>query len=170
MGKGEFSSGDWCRFCKARNQCRARAEKNLEIAKMEFKMPDLLTDEEIVKVLKIADELSKWASDVYTYAKDQAFVHGKKWPGFKLVEGRSNRKYVSEEEVADAAIAAGYEDIYKQSLITITAMEKLMGKKTFHKILSHLIYKPKGKITLVLETDKREAINNTTAAAEFQED
>lgn len=170
MGAGDFKSGNWCRFCKARNQCRARAEQFLELAKMEFKAPALLSEEEIAEVLKVSDELSKWASDVYAYAQEQAIIHGKEWSGFKLVEGRSNRKYSSEEEVAEAAIAAGYKDIYKSSLVTITEMERLMGKKEFNKILGHLVYKPQGKITLVPESDKREAINNTTAAAEFQED
>ncbi len=170
MGAGEFKSGNWCRFCKARNKCRARAEQFLELAKLEFKAPALLSEEEIAEVLKVSDELSKWASDVYAYAQEQAIVHGKEWSGFKLVEGRSNRKYSSEEEVAEAAMAAGYKDIYKSSLVTITEMERLMGKKEFNKILGHLVYKPQGKITLVPESDKREAINNTTAAAEFQED
>ena len=170
MGAGDFKSGNWCRFCKARNQCRARAEQFLELAKLEFKAPALLSEEEIAEVLKVSDELSKWASDVYAYAQEQAIVHGKEWSGFKLVEGRSNRKYSSEEEVAEAAMAAGYKDIYKSSLVTITEMERLMGKKEFNKILGHLVYKPQGKITLVPESDKREAINNTTAAAEFQED
>ncbi|EQC0812003.1 DUF2800 domain-containing protein [Listeria innocua] len=170
MGAGEFKSGNWCRFCKARNQCRARAEQFLELAKMEFKASALLSEEELAEVLKVSDELSKWASDVYAYAQEQAIVHGKEWSGFKLVEGRSNRKYSSEEEVAEAAMAAGYKDIYKSSLVTITEMERLMGKKEFNTILGHLVYKPQGKITLVPESDKREAINNTTAAAEFQED
>lgn len=170
MGAGEFNAGNWCRFCKARNQCRVRAEQFLEMAKMEFREPALLSEDEMAEVLKISDELSKWASDVYAYAQDQAIVNNKKWSGFKLVQGRSNRKYSSEEEVAEAAMAAGYKDIYKSSLVTITEMERLMGKKEFNKIIGHLVFKPQGKITLVPESDKREAINNTTAAAEFQED
>lgn len=170
MGAGEFNAGNWCRFCKVRNQCRVRAEQFLELAKMEFREPALLSDDEIAEVLKISDELSKWASDVYTYAQNKAIVRNKKWSGFKLVQGRSNRKYSSEEEVAEAAVAAGYKDIYKSTLVTITEMERLMGKKEFNKIIGHLVFKPQGKITLVPESDKREAINNTTATAEFQED
>lgn len=169
MGAGEFNAGSWCRFCKARNQCRARAEEFLALAKMEFRQPALLSDDEITEVLKIADELAKWASDVYAFAQDQAIVHGKEWNGFKLVEGRSNRKYTSENEVAEAATTAGYTDIYKRSLVTITEMERLMGKQEFTRILGHLVYKPQGKVTLVPNSDKREAINKTTAAAEFQE-
>ncbi|WP_040210788.1 DUF2800 domain-containing protein [Clostridium polynesiense] len=169
MGTGEFKSGKWCRFCKARNQCRARAEEFLSLAKMEFREPALLSDEEIIEVLKVSDELSKWASEIYSFAQDQAIVHGRVWNGFKLVEGRSNRKYTNEDEVVEAANAAGYTDIYKQTLVTITEMERLMGKKEFAKVLGHLVYKPQGKISLVPESDKREAIKKNTAVAEFQE-
>lgn len=170
MGSGEFKSGTWCRFCKARNQCRIRAEEFLNIAKMEFRKPALLSDAEISEVLRVADELSKWASDVYAFAQEQAIVKGKQWNGFKLVEGRSNRKYTNEEEVAQAAIDAGYKDIYKRSLISITEMERLMGKKEFAEIMGNLVYKPEGKVTLVPDADKRKAINKSTAIAEFQEE
>lgn len=169
-GAGEFQAGSWCRFCKARNQCRARAEEFLRLAKMEFRQPALLSDDEIAEVLKISDELAKWAADIYTFAQDQAIIHGKQWKGYKLVEGRSNRKYSSDDEVAEAAKAAGYTDIYKQSLIGVTEMERLMGKKEFARILGKLVYKPQGKVTLVSDTDKREAINTSTAAADFQEE
>ena len=169
IGAGDFNAGSWCRFCKARNQCRARAEEFLKMAQMEFKEPALLTDDEIAEVLAKSDELSKWAADVYAYAQDQAIVHGKEWPGYKLVEGRANRKYTSEEEVEAAAKAAGYTDIYKQSLIGITEMERLMGKKQFSDILGKLVYKPQGKITLVPDSDKRKPITKETAEAEFTE-
>lgn len=169
-GEGDLSAGSWCRFCKARFTCRQRAEENLKLAQMEFKAPALLTDDEIAEVLRTADELAKWASDVYAYAQDQAIVHHKVWKGFKLVMGKSNRKYTSEEEVAAAASAAGYTDIYKKSLIGITEMERLMGKKEFARILGALVYKPEGKVTLVPESDKREAIQSSTAEADFKED
>ena len=169
-GAGEFHAGSWCRFCKARNQCRARAEEFLKLARMEFRQPALLTDAEIAEVLKVSDELAKWSADVYAYAQDQAIVHGKQWTGYKLVEGRSNRKYSSDAEVEQAAKAAGYTDIYKQSLIGVTEMERLMGKKEFARVLGQYVYKPQGKITLVPDSDKREAITQSTAAADFQEE
>ena len=169
-GAGEFQAGSWCRFCKARNQCRARAEEFLRLAKMEFQQPALLSDDEIAEIIKISDELAKWASDVYAYAQDQAVTHGKQWKGYKLVEGRSNRKYSSDEEVEKAAQEAGYTDIYKKTLIGVTEMERLMGKKEFARILGKLVYKPQGKVTLVPDSDKREAINKSTAAADFQEE
>jgi len=169
-GEGEFRSGPWCRFCKAKNTCRARAEEYLKLAQMEFRALALLTDEEIAEVLKVADELAKWSADVYAYAQDEAVTNGKKWDGFKLVEGRSNRKYTDEEEVAEAAVAAGYTDIYKKSLVGITEMEKLMGKKKFAEVLGKLVYKPQGKITLVPESDKRQEVMAATAEADFKEE
>ena len=168
IGAGDFAAGTWCRFCRARNQCRARAEHFLEMARMEFRQPALLSDEEISEVMSKADELSKWASDVYAFAQEQAICNGKHWPGYKVVEARSVRKYTSDEEVIEAARKAGYKDIFKHSLISITEMERLMGKENFNTILGHLVYKPKGKLTLVPESDKRQAINNT-AQADFME-
>ena len=171
IGAGEFAAGTWCRFCKAQHRCRARAESFLALAKMEFSKPALLSDEEIAEVLSKADELSKWAADIYAFAQDAAIIHGKQWPGYKVVEGRANRKYTSDDEVAQAAMAAGYKDIYKHTLVGITEMERLMGKETFNTILGAMVYKPQGKLTLVPESDKREPITNTTAQAEFaQED
>ena len=169
-GEGEFKAGDHCRFCKARFQCRARAEEFLKLAQMEFKEPNLLTDEEMAEVLSKADDLKKWAEEVYAYAQNEAVVHHKEWPGFKLVMGRSNRKYTDEEEVAEAAKKAGYTDIFKSSLIGITEMERLMGKKKFKEILGAYVYKPDGKVTLVPDSDKREAVNVSTAEADFKQE
>ena len=169
IGAGEFAAGTWCRFCKARNQCRARAEHFLEMAKLDFRQPALLTDEEVSEVIARADELSKWAADVYAYAQDQAITHGKHWPGYKVVEGRSARRYTSEEDVAQAATAAGYTDIYKKSLLGITEMERLMGREQFNAILGRLVYKPQGKLTLVSDSDRREAVSFDTAQDDFKE-
>jgi len=169
IGAGEFEAGTWCRFCRARNQCRARAEHFLEMAKMEFRQPALLSDEEISEIISKADELSRWANDIYAFAQDQAINHDKHWPGYKVVEGRSIRKFTSDEEVIEAAKEAGYKDIFKHSLISLTEMERLMGKENFNSILGRLVYKPKGKLTLVPESDKREAISTSTAQADFEE-
>jgi len=169
-GEGEYKAGDHCRFCKARFTCRARAEEYLKLAQMEFAEPALLSDEEIAEVLLKADALKKWAEEIYAYAQNEAVVNHRQWPGFKLVLGRSNRKYTDEGEVAEAAKKAGYTDIFKTSLIGITEMEKLMGKKVFNEILGNLVYKPDGKVTLVPESDKREAVKTATAEADFMED
>lgn len=169
-GEGEYKAGNHCRFCKARFTCRARSEEYLKLAQMEFSEPALLSDEEIAEVLLKADALKKWAEEVYAYAQNEAIVNHRYWPGFKLVLGKSNRKYTDEEEVAAAAKKAGYTDIFKSTLIGITEMEKLMGKKKFQEVLGSLVYKPDGKVTLVPESDKREAINTATAEADFKED
>lgn len=168
-GEGEFCTGSWCTFCKASVKCRARAEEKLSLAKYEFQKPPLLTDDEIEDILTKLEDLTKWANEITAYAQDAALNHGKEWHGFKVVEGRSNRKYVDENAVADAAKQAGYTDIYKQSLITITEMERLMGKKTFAEILGELVYKPPGKPTLVPVSDKRQAITKSNVKNEFNE-
>lgn len=169
-GEGEFVSGSWCRFCKARNTCRARAESFLELARMEFQPPALLSDEEVAEVMEKADELSKWASDVMAYAQAEAIENGKHWDGYKLVEGRSVRKFSDEAKVEAAAKEAGYTDIYNKSLITLTAFEKLMGKKTFADVLGQYVTKPAGKLTLVPVSDKRPEVSVNTVNDEFQED
>lgn len=169
-GEGEYHPGEWCQFCKAAVRCRARAEEKIRLAEQEFKMPPLLTDAEIEEVLIILPDLTKWADGILAYATDAAVNHGKEWNGFKIVEGRSVRKYKDEELVAQAAKDHGYTDIYRQSLITMTAMQKLMGKKQFEQILGDLIVKPQGKPTLVPVTDKRPAMNVTNANNEFKQE
>lgn len=169
-GEGEFISGSWCRFCKARNTCRARAESFLELAKMEFQPPALLSDEEIAEVMEKADELSKWASDVFAYAQAEAIENGKHFPGYKIVEGRSTRRFTDEKKVEAAAKNAGYTDIYNKSLITLTAFEKLMGKETFKEVLGGFVTKPAGKLTLVPVGDKRPEVTVNTVNDEFMEE
>ena len=167
----EVHCGDWCQFCPAKAICRERAEANLELARHDFKKPALLTDEEIGEILRQAEEVQKWVADVSAYALEQALA-GKQYDGWKLVEGRSIRKYVDEIKVADTLRAAGYDDamLYERKLNGITNMEKLVGKKKLTELLGNLLVKPAGKPVLVPESDKREAINTTEAAkADFTE-
>lgn len=169
QGEGEYMPGPWCTFCRASTRCRARADENLKLAQMEFKMPPLLTDSEIEEVLTILPDLTKWANEITAYATDAAVNHGKEWHGFKVVEGRSVRKYKDENAVAEKAVISGYKDIYRKSLIPMTEMQKLMGKTKFEEILGNLIYKPPGKPTLVPNSDKRPAMNVADAKNEFNE-
>ena len=168
-GEGEYLPGEWCTFCRAAVKCRARAEEKLKLAQSEFKLPPLLTDSEIEEILSKLSDLTKWANEIIAYATDAAVNHGKEWHGFKIVEGRSVRKYKDEDAVAEVAKANGYKDIFRQSLITLTEMERLMGKSKFEKILGDLIYKPPGKPTLVPLSDKRPAMNVSNAKNEFNE-
>ena len=165
-GDGEFKCGDYCRFCKARNDCRARADANLELARYEFKLPPLLTDEDIEDILSKVDELVSWASDIKEYALQQA-ISGKEWSGWKLVEGRSNRRYTNETAVAGAVTDAGF-DPYERKVLGVTAMQKLLGKSRFDELLGLYIEKPQGKPTLAPESDKRPAMN--TAKNDFMEE
>jgi len=168
-GEGEYIPGEWCTFCRAAVRCRARAEEKLRLAQTEFKMPPLLTDNEIEEILFILPDLTKWANEITAYATDAAVNHGKEWNGFKVVEGRSVRKYKDENAIAEKAVASGFKDIYRKSLIPMTEMQKLMGKTKFEEILGDLNYKPPGKLTLVPNSDKRPAMNVADAKNEFNE-
>ena len=165
-GEGEYHCGEWCQFCKAKADCRERAKANMELAKYEFKQPPLLTDEEVEDILSRIDELIAWASDIRDYAL-QAAISGKHWTGYKLVEGRSNRKYTDERAVVAAVRAAGY-DPYEHKVLSVTAMTTMLGKKQFNDILGGLVTKPQGKPTLVPDSDKRPAM--TSIISEFMED
>lgn len=167
-GKGDYLPGPWCTFCRAAIKCRARAEEKLQLAQYEFAKPPLLTDAQIEEILGKLDDLTKWADEINAYALDAALNHGKEWPGWKLVEGRAVRKYTNENAVAAAAKQAGYLDIYRQTLLPLTEMEKLMGKESFQTILGGLVHKPAGKPTLVPLSDKRPESN--TAKADFAEE
>ena len=165
-GLGDFSCGEWCRFCKAKAECRERANANLELARFEFQEPALLADEEIADILGKVDALTAWASDVKEYALRQA-LSGKEWSGWKLVEGRSTRKYTSEALVASAVADAGF-DPYERKVLGITAMQKMLGKSRFEELLAPYLEKPQGKPTLVPNSDKRTAMN--TAKNDFMEE
>lgn len=167
-GEGEFTAGDHCQFCRAKATCRARAEANLEMAKYDFQDPKLLSNDEIAEILAKAEALQKWASDIQAYALDQAQNHGVKFPGWKLVEGKSNRKYTDPEDVAKKLKAEGYAEdvIYKpKELLGITDMEKKLGKKLFEEYLKGLVIKTTSKPTLVVESDKRPEISSAASAA-----
>ena len=166
-GEGEFNAGAHCQFCKAKYNCRKRAEENMALAAYEFAMPALLDNDEISEILLKVDDLVSWAGDVKEFALQQA-LKGVKFDGFKVVEGRSNRRYISEVDVADTVKEAGY-DPYEKSILGITKMETLLGKKQFAALLGLLVEKPQGKPVLVPETDKRQEINVTTATQVFDE-
>ena len=168
-GEGEYLPGEWCTFCRAAVRCRARAEEKLKLAQTEFRMPPLLTDAEIEDILAVLPDLTKWANEIAAYALDAALNHGKEWNGFKVVEGRSVRKYRDEAAIAEAAKEAGYKDIYRQSLIPLTEMQRLMGKDRFEEILGGLITKAPGRPTLVPKSDRRPAMNVSNAINEFYE-
>lgn len=165
-GEGEFKAGSHCQFCKVKATCRKRAEYNLELAKYDFEMPSELEDYEIDAILMKIDQFTSWAADVKEYALNQALL-GIDYGHFKVVEGRSNRKYTNDDDVASTVQKAGY-DPYEKKLLGITAMTSLLGKKKFEELLGSLTYKPPGKPTLVSKTDKRPPMKST-AENDFKE-
>jgi hypothetical protein len=169
-GVGDYVPGSHCQFCRGRKLCKTRAEENQKTAKYDFAHPNMLLPEAVADILTRIDELTSWVADVKSYALEQA-QKGIKWPGFKLVEGRSNRKYTDTDKVADKLVKSGIEEplIYKpRELLGITAMEKLLGKKQFTSLLKAYIEKPPGAPTLVPESDKRPEIK-TSAQSDFSE-
>ena len=159
-GKGDFKAGEHCQFCKVKATCRKRAEFNLELAQYDFAMPDTLDEIEIAAILEKVDQLIAWGNDIKDYALVQA-QSGKHFDGWKIVEGRSNRKFTDEAAVAATVTEAGF-DPYEKKLLGITAMSNLLGKKQFDELLGGLVYKPPSKPALVPESDKRPAINTAT--------
>ena len=167
-GEGEFCAGEHCRFCKVKATCRKRAEYNLVFAKYDFAPPDMLEDSEIEMILERADALTAWAADVKEYALSEA-LKGRKWNGYKVVEGRSNRKYTDEKMAAAVVKKAGKDPYSEPKILGITEMTKLLGgKKKFDELLSNYVCKPQGKPTLVSELDKRKEWSS--AENDFQED
>lgn len=152
-GEGEFHAGDHYQFCKVKATCRKRAEYNMELAAYDFEQPATLDDTEIASILPRIDNLVAWAGDIKEYALQQA-MSGTEYPGFKVVEGRSIRKYTDENAIASAVTDARY-DPYEKKLLGITAMTSLLGKKKFEELLAVFITKPPGKPTLVPESDSK---------------
>lgn len=136
---------------------------------MVFKPPLELTEDEIAEVIDQAENLAKWSKLVKDYALEQALNNGVKYPGFKVVEGRSNRKYAEDDsKIADVLIKAGYDEknIYKKEILNITQMGALLGRARFNELLGEYVIKPQGKPTLVRSEDKRPEWNSAEKAAE----
>ena len=177
---GVLVPGDHCKFCRAKAVCKARAEEALKLAQERFttvtgsyatsqgempmytfKSPATLSQDEIEDVLPILNRVQDWITAVFTYVADEAISHGRQWKGYKVVEGRATRKYVSEKMVEEACKKAGYTNIYEQSLLPLTKLEKKLSKPVFKELLEDkgLVVKAKGKLTLTEESDPREAVD-----------
>lgn len=168
LGEGQFNPGDHCQFCRAKGLCTARmdfAQVAIDDISYDKQLtPKLMDPSQIAKVLAQADEIIDWLSDVKAYALDAA-ENGQKFPGYKLVEGRSNRKVSDELGLIRAAAELGFEEalLYERKLLGVTGLEKLMGKKLLAKLPEGVITKPQGKPALVPESDKRPEINSAVS-------
>ena len=156
-GEGIFRSGPWCKFCKAKAICKERSKVALEILNQEFRNPALLSDNEIEEILLKADDISSYLNDIKDFAVAKA-LDGKKWINFKLVEGRSTRKFTDEGSVINV-LKENNINPYDTKLRSITDIEKELGKTKFKTLLDNFVNKPQGKPTLVLRSDKREELN-----------
>ena len=172
IGGGELKAGPWCKFCVVKNKCRALYEENIKIAKHDFAKPEYLTDEEIADILSRAPMFTEWINSIKEYAEEKAINDNKIWPGFKLVEGTTRRKWTNEDDVANEIFTnfpeISEDQIYDMKLKSITNIEKLIGKKRFIETLSGVIIKPQGKPTLVPESDKRPALGIEDAIKDFK--
>ena len=172
-GEGDFNPNEeTCRFCRAKATCRARAEKNLELAKDDFRLPPLLSNDEAGEALKKARDIKQWVTDLESWAL-KALLSGEDVAGWKAVEGRSNRAFADQDRAFEIIKASGVDEnmLYERKPITLTAVEKLLGKKEFAELLADQIIKPPGKPTLAPETDNRKAITlKPTAEEDFKEE
>ena len=190
-GKGEQHPGDWCRFCRAKPVCKACADEALALCREDFldldagafdgtaeesdmtapyeadtqtavfKQPGLIPISELAEILPTLNRISSWIDAVFAFVSSEAINHGVPIPGYKVVEGRSKRVFTDTKAVVDTAVQNGYTDLYKQSLISLTEFEKMMGKKKFNELLGEYVAKPPGKLTLVPESDPREPVDLT---------
>ncbi len=190
-GKGEQHPGDWCRFCRTKPVCKACADEALALCREDFldldagafddtaeesdmtapyeadtqtavfKQPGLIPISELAEIMPTLNRISTWIDAVFAFVSSEAINHGVPIPGYKVVEGRSKRVFTDTKAVVDTAVANGYTDLYKQTLITLTEFEKMMGKKKFNELLGEYVAKPPGKLALVPESDSREPVDLT---------
>lgn len=168
-GNGTFEAGDWCRFCRAKQQCKTRYESNdsLYPELSERHDPRLITLAELGEYLKRGRDMAAWLEDMKEYALSESLA-GADVPGWKAVEGRGSRAFTDTDEAVNALVKNGIDEsvLYERRVLTLAQMEKAVGKKAFGEIVGDLVVKNPGKPTLVEESDKRPRITNQPTAAD----
>ena len=169
-GNGTFEAGDWCRFCRAKRQCKTRYESNdsLYPELSERHDPRLITLAELGEYLKRGKDMAAWLEDMKEYALSESLA-GADVPGWKAVEGRGSRAFTDTDEAVDTLIKKGIDEsvLYERRVLTLAQMEKAVGKKAFGELVGDLVVKNPGKPTLVEESDKRPRITNQPTAADI---
>ncbi len=167
LGDGEFNAGEHCKFCGIKISCRERTERNLELAKYEFKKPPEISNEELGEILKKAQDLVAWAKDLKDYALAEV-LKGNEVRGWKAVNGRTSRAFTNTDEAIKVLIENGTKEemLYERKYLTLAQMEKVIGKKEFNETLKEYIVVNPGKPTLALASDKRPAITNKVSATD----
>lgn len=168
FGEGEHVPGEWCRFCRAKALCRARSDFNMALDEYKQINPALITNDEIGRILQKAKDLAAWVKDLEEYALSE-LLKGNQVEGWKAVEGRSNRRFINQDEAFAVVKANGVDEamLYERKPITLTAVEKLLGEKRFNELLAAHVEKPKGSPTLAPISDKREEWKRQGAAEDF---
>ncbi len=169
-GEGEYHPDEkTCRFCRAKSRCRARTEKNLELAfaPAKGKLPPLISNEEMGEYLLQGQDVAKWLSDLQDCALQECLA-GRDVPGWKAVEGRSTRKWTDMDAAFGRLIESGINAavLWERKPVTLAQIEKIVGKKDFAECVGEYVVKEPGKPALVQESDNRPAITNRVAAAE----
>lgn len=168
-GGGDYTPGkNTCRFCRASAQCRARAEENVRLAFFTDKLPPLISNEEVGKYLEKGEDVAKWLEKLKEYALKECLA-GKDVLGWKAVEGRSTRDWTDMDVAFETLIKGGIapeEMLWEKKPLTLSQVEKIVGKKDFQEAVGKFVIKKPGKPALAKESDKRPAITNKVTAAE----
>lgn len=170
-GEGDFHPDEkTCRYCRARGRCRARAEKNVQLAfAPDFGKPSALLDNaDLGNYLTQGTDIAKWLGDLQDAALSECLA-GREVPGWKAVEGRGSREWTDMDEAFDKLTRTGIapeEMLWERKPLTLAQVEKLVGKKDFQECVGEYVVKKPGKPALVMESDNRPAITNKVSAAE----
>ena len=170
-GEGDFHPDEkTCRYCRARGRCRARAEKNMQLAfAPDFgKPPALLDNADLGHYLTQGTDIAKWLGDLQDAALSECLA-GREVPGWKAVEGRGSREWTDMDEAFDKLTRTGIapeEMLWERKPLTLAQVEELVGKKDFQECVGEYVVKKPGKPALVMESDNRPAITNKVSAAE----
>lgn len=166
-GEGDFVPGEHCKFCKAKAQCRARAEQYTALEDFKQMKPPLISNEEVGDILKKAENIESWVKALKDYALAEC-LKGQDIAGWKAVEGRGSRAYTDMDKAFAHLQEKGIKEaiLYERVPLTVAKLEKELGKKEFNTLLEGFVVKTFGKPTLALESDKRKSVTNAPEASE----
>ena len=156
-GKGDFVRGDHCRFCKALIHCKAQRYALASVAdEVVSKGSEVLPTARLAELLKQAEEVETFIKAIRAHLEAK-LKEGKPVPGYKLVEGRSVRKWSDEEGAHAKFLDLGFSDeqIYERKLLGLTALTKLVGKKKFDTEFAPFLERVPGAPTMVSSDDPR---------------
>lgn len=156
-----------CQFCKAVATCPAISSMNMQMAEMEFgpletrsTLPSVesLDTEQLAYIYNHKSLIFTWISEIEQHLTRE-IEHGRPVPGYKLVQGRTLRKWKNLDDAEKAlrrVTKLKVKDILKTSLISPAQAEKLIGKG--HEIMRQQVSKPEGKPTIVKADDSRKEL------------